>query len=160
MKNKINELLKNKKFVNIAAALLAIVGLILVFSASHKTSTTTKAEETFNSDQYVKALEEKIKTISESISGVEANVSITIESTNEYVYRDTQKTASEKSEQDIVIVKDGSGAEEGLIITEKMPQIRGVVVVVKGADENSVKKIEESVAALLNIRHSKVFVTK
>jgi len=57
-----------------------------------------------------------------------------------------------------IVVDDGSGGQKALIVTEKMPQIRGVVVIAKGATNSQKTAIKEAVAALLNIRSSKISV--
>lgn len=157
MKGKILELLKDKKKTNVIIVFLVIIGLVLVLSSfvSPKTEEKTTDE---NHAEYIKSLEEKIAKIASNVTGLEAEATLTLETGTEYVYLDQNTTESQKNEQSYIVINDGEGGEKALIVTEKMPQIRGVVVIAKGANISQINAIKDAVAALLNVRSSKISV--
>lgn len=157
MKGKILELLKDKKKTNVIIVFLVIIGLVLVLSSfvSPKTEEKTTDE---NHAEYIKSLEEKIAKIASNVTGLEAEATLTLETGTEYVYLDQNTTESQKNEQSYIVINDGEGGEKALIVTEKMPQIRGVVVIAKGANISQMNAIKDAVAALLNVRSSKISV--
>jgi len=157
MKAKFLEILKDKKKTNIIIAFLVVLGVILIVSTFIKEP--EKAEtENLNHSEYIALLEEKIAKIASNVTGLQAEATLTLETGTEYVYLDQNTTEQEKNEQSYIVVDDGSGGQKALIVTEKMPQIRGVVVIAKGATNSQKTAIKEAVAALLNIRSSKISV--
>ncbi len=157
MKAKFLEILKDKKKTNIIIAFLVVLGVILIVSTFIKEP--EKAEtENLNHSEYIALLEEKIAKIASKVTGLQAEATLTLETGTEYVYLDQNTTEQEKNEQSYIVVDDGSGGQKALIVTEKMPQIRGVVVIAKGATNSQKTAIKEAVAALLNIRSSKISV--
>lgn len=158
MKEQIKQLLNSKKAVNALIIALIALGALILASAYLPKGDKKKEEAGLSDDQYSAALEQKIAKIASDITGREASATVTLENGSEYIYLDTQKTGSDKSEQDYIIVKEEGGGENGLLVTEKMPQVRGVVVIAGGADKQQCEAIKESVMALLNLRSSKVCV--
>ena len=60
-----------------------------------------------------------------------------------------------------MIVKNGSGVEECLVVKVFEPKIKGVAVICQGGDDLAVKKaITETVCALFDISSASVSVTK
>lgn len=160
MKERLTSFLKNKSNLNLLIILLVFLGVFLIFfSPTNKKEEKNVSSET-NYTEYSKNLEEKIEKIAESITGKEVTATVTLETGNEYVYLDETKTDTEKNEQTYIIVKDDSGGEKALLVTERMPEIRGVVVIAKGASVSQCESIKESLQALLNIRSSKICVLK
>jgi len=157
MKNNFLKKIKDKKKTNIIIAFLVVLGVILIVSTFIKEP--EKAEtENLNHSEYIALLEEKIAKIASNVTGLQAEATLTLETGTEYVYLDQNTTEQEKNEQSYIVVDDGSGGQKALIVTEKMPQIRGVVVIAKGATNSQKTAIKEAVAALLNIRSSKISV--
>lgn len=160
MKERLTSFLKNKSNLNLLIILLVFLGVFLIFfSPTNKKEEKNVSSET-NYTEYSKNLEEKIEKIAESITGKEVTATVTLETGNEYVYLDETTTDTEKNEQTYIIVKDDSGGEKALLVTERMPEIRGVVVIAKGASVSQCESIKESLQALLNIRSSKICVLK
>ena len=157
MKHKILELLKDKKKTNVLIIYLVVIGGIFTFSSFFEEK-EIKPAETMDYLEYISSLEEKIAGIASQITGVATEANLTLETGTEYVYLDQYTTEELKNEQSYIVIDDGSGGEKALIVTEKMPQIRGVVVVAKGATNQQTEAIKSSVAALLNIRSSKISV--
>lgn len=157
MKHKILELLKDKKKTNVLIISLVVIGGIFTFSSFFEEK-EIKPAETMDYLEYINSLEEKIAGIASQITGVATEANLTLETGTEYVYLDQYTTEELKNEQSYIVIDDGSGGEKALIVTEKMPQIRGVVVVAKGATNQQTEAIKSSVAALLNIRSSKISV--
>lgn len=156
MRNKILKIIKEKQNFNIIIIALIAVGLIF-FASSFSQKEEVKEIEVDHS-KYINELEEKIANIASSIIGTTAKASVTLESGTEYIYLNQNTKELEKTEQTYIILKDNNGGEKPLVVTEKMPQIRGVVVIAPGANEQMQEEIQESISALLNIRSSKVKV--
>ena len=157
MKDKILKLLEDKKKTNIVLLFLVLVGLIFVLMPITKEEEKPSASH-FDHNEYITSLEEKIADIASKIVGGEATATLTLETGTEYVYLDQNTTEEQKKEQSYIVIEDSSGGEKALIVTEKMPLIRGVVVVAKGANNGQVEAVKTAVAALLNIRSSKISV--
>ena len=157
MKHKILELFKDKKKTNVIIIALIAFGLLLSFTSIFEKE-EVRVSQTMDYTQYINGLEEKIASIASQIIGSTAQANLTLETGTEYVYLDQNTIEEQKNEQSYIVIDDGSGGEKALIVTEKMPQIRGVVVVAKGANNAQTEAIKNSVAALLNIRSSKISV--
>lgn len=158
MKHKILELFKDKKKTNVIIIALVVLGALFTFSSFFEETPKSKVVETIDYSTYIKSLEEKIAGIASQIIGGTAEANLTLETGTEYVYLDQNTIEEQKNEQSYIVIEDGQGGEKALIVTEKMPQIRGVVVVAKGATNLETEAIKSSVAALLNIRSSKISV--
>lgn len=121
-------------------------------------------------EDYIERTEKELCSILEDIDGAgRVEVMITLESCYENVYakgHSTQKDVDDSGEQsqlteEYVIVKNGSGTEECLVIKVYEPVVKGVAVVAEGADNAQVKKaITETVCALFDISSNKVSVIK
>ena len=157
MNHKISELFKDKKKTNLIIIALVVLGGIFMFSSIFEKE-ESKVKETIDYTQYIASLEEKIEGIASQIIGSTAQANLTLETGTEYVYLDQNTIEEQKNEQSYIVIDDASGGEKALIVTEKMPQIRGVVVVAIGANDLQTEAIKSSVAALLNIRSSKISV--
>jgi stage III sporulation protein AG len=102
-------------------------------------------------------------------------VAVTLESGSEYVYanntnkstdlaetqNDSQITVkqNDSTEEQYIIIDSGDG-ESALVVTEKLPRIRGVVIVASGANNEQIRQaIVNSVTTALDISSRKVYVT-
>ncbi len=160
--------------------ILGIIGLLLVLISTFNEKQENNEEiQTVNStkyttSEYIDQLENRLETIlSDMLSGRKVSVMITLNSGVEYVYADELKTGAElkndhaayKTEQSdsnqktYVIVKDSKGNENALLITEKMPEVRGVVVVCdEGQSETVSFAVKSAVRSVLDIDESKICV--
>ncbi len=157
--------------------IIGLVGIILIAVSSFipvgsgKTATDTKCQ-TVDAEQYRLKLEKDVKRIVKGITGdSNCTVVITLESGVRYTYADTSQQdkssasgqnleeSSSSSEKSYITVKTADGGEKPLLVTEVMPQVRGVAVVCNGGDnKETVEKIKGSVTAALDITSKRVYV--
>lgn len=182
--DKINimELIKKDKVRNIII-IVGLCGIVLIY-LSTLFSSDNKAEETaaedalyFSATEYEEKLEARLSKIITAITGEEKpEIMVTLESSNQYVYAKDEKSSSSNSteyeegsvkesqnsaddENSYIILKDSNGSQYALKITEIQPEIKGVVVVSKYADDIIVQeKIINAMKTALNISSSKVCV--
>ncbi len=171
--NLIKEKLKKpKNLVIIGVTGIVLIGLSSLFSGKSDTK-SIQTGNTFDCEAYKTTLEENVKDI---VSGItedkKPTVVITLENGIRYSYADDIKNDSttqsgEKSEQTTerketshITVKSSSGDEKALIVTEKMPEIRGVAIICEGGDDEFLsEKIISAVTAALDITRKRVYVT-
>ncbi len=151
----------SKKWLAAAAAaagvLLLILGRFIPSSAVGKKQNDTKADDIA---YYSERLEEKIESLVSKVSGAgEADVVITLDCTDEYVYAQNTKKSEGSSAVDYLVLS-GSDGESGLPVCRIYPTVRGVAVVCGGGRDAAVKKeITELIASALGISASKITVT-
>ena len=169
---RIKEMIKNPK----ALITIGIVGIMLIALTSFFPKTEEKAavkpSTQIDMEEYKKELEAEVADIVAGVTGdKKATVVITLESSIKYSYADstesdTSNSSGEKSEQSsqrksqsYVTVRTSDGGEEALLITEIMPQVRGVAIICKGGDnEILAEKIKNAVKAALNITSQRVYI--
>ena len=175
------ELLKNDKLRNILV-IAGMFGIILIaassfFSSKEKEEPVPDTSEYISVPEYETGLEDKLKHIITAITG-EDNVAVmvTLESDSRYVYaQDNVKKQEENksydgseikesregndSETSLIVLKDKDGTQQALKVTEIKPEIKGVVIVSKKADDPLYKeKILEAAKTALGVSMSKVCV--
>ena len=156
--------------------IIGIVGILLIgFSSfSSKNSESNEKAETYslNTKEYTADLQSRIKEIVVGLSGDKsACVIITLETGIRREYAgETQDSTSRKSGDSVsetdtdkkekaITVKTSDGSEEALIITEYMPQIRGVAIVcTTGGNEQIKQDISDAVTAALGITSKRVYI--
>ncbi|MDF2960027.1 MAG: stage sporulation protein [Paenibacillus sp.] len=137
-------------------------------------STVSKEQNKFQ--EYEEAYESQLKDILTKIVGVgEAEVLVTIESTEEMaVERNTKETQQVTNEKDQhgatrhitdvsrdgeVVLYEVSGGKQPLVLKMIKPKIRGVLVVAKGAENLTVKKmITEAVERGLDVPANRISI--
>lgn len=158
---------------------LGIIGMLLIllssFDIGGKTFTQNSAVETAAPvKDYSVVLEEKIEgLISDMLGGTEVTAMVTLESSVEYVYADEVKTdadvtrdqtalktqQSDSNHKTYVVIKDSEGNEHPVVITEKMPEIKGVVVVCVGGEKTNVASaVRLAVRSALDLAEDKICV--
>lgn len=156
--------------------IIGIVGILLIglssFS-SKKPKSNTEAKASFTDvKEYVTDLQNRIREIVVGLSGDKsATVVITLETGVRREYAgETQDSTSQKSGNSVsetdtdvkkkaITVKTSDGSEEALIVTEYMPQIRGVAIVCKAGGNEQIKKdISDAVTAALGITSKRVYI--
>lgn len=154
---------------------LAFSGIILIFiSTLIPTGKKDKSKTAgVTAEEYSKSVRESVSSIVTGITGdKKPTVVITLESGVRYNYADskesdtsasTNKEAEENrkaTKQSYITVKSSDGGEEPLIVTEIMPEIRGVAIVCRMGDDQTVaEKIQNAVTAALNITSQRVYVS-
>ena len=153
-----------------------ITGILLIFISSFFGNSGQKAEKTdengFSAEEYRIRLEEDIsKLVAEITGSKEVSVVVTLENTVRYSYADIREEISSDKKGDssattdtelkegYITVKTADGGEEALLITENMPEIRGVAIVCDGGDSEVInEKILNTVTAALNITKKRVYI--
>lgn len=151
--------------------IIGIVGIALIGISSFLPSNTEKQTkgQSLNTENYLNKLEQKVKKTVCSITGNnQVSVAITLENSVEYSYADevksdtTEKTQSggtdktDKNETQYITVKLADGSESALLVTEYMPQVRGVTVVCTGTDRS--EDIENALMAMLGVSSRRICV--
>lgn len=162
--------------------IIGIAGILLIFLSSlfggKGNENAAQGTQSFDSEQYVEKLEERIYTMVTGIQGVgKAKVMITLENTTEYIYESEKRettdatkdysdgqTEKEQERNDYernVILVEGSNGKEALLKTTVEPKVKGVVVVCQGGENIEVEKsIIDAVTTALDISSNKVCVAK
>ncbi|WP_394232916.1 stage III sporulation protein AG [Niallia oryzisoli] len=127
-------------------------------------------------EEYEQAYETQIKEALDSIVGVsDVTVVVNVDSTEQKVLETNKKTQTQvtdetdreggkrkvedsSSDEQLVIIQDGE-KEVPIVVETKKPEIRGVLVVAKGAENIQVKKwIKEAVTRALDVPDHRVSV--
>jgi stage III sporulation protein AG len=127
-------------------------------------------------DAYEERYEKELKAALEAIEGVEdVTVVVNLDTTEMKILeknRVSQQQTTEETDreggkrkienhstnEEVVVVRDGDN-ETPIVLTTKKPEIRGVLVVAKGADNLQIKKwIVEAVTRVLNVPSYRVAV--
>ncbi len=162
------QLVKDKKVKIII--IVGILGMVLIFLSEFisddknndmpKSNTETTSYETYADD-----MEEKLRKTLEKIEGVgKAEVMITVNGTEEYIYAQEEKVKNgekdSSSENQYVLI--GSGSEKQALLKKVVnPEISGVVIICEGGDSNIVKeKVYSSVSAIFDISSNNIYVAK
>ncbi|MCI8496908.1 MAG: stage III sporulation protein AG [Clostridiales bacterium] len=168
---------KGRKLLVIAG--IAGIALILLsdFWPSGGGTQTAAAQETTNAE-YAEQLEQKLSVLIGNISGVgKSEIMVTLENGVEYVYANEERKTTDKTEdisdstqrvqqsndveQNVITVDDASGGKKALVRTQIEPQVKGVVVVCEGGDQELVQqRVTNAVTTALNITSRRVCVTK
>lgn len=156
---------------------IGIVGIILIGASSFIPKREEKASVTasgsITAQEYTELLEKQLTEIVREISGDKnPKVLITLETgirreyageTQDELSERTDGTESEKSDdkrETTITVKAADGSETALVVTEYMPQIRGVAIVCNGGGREEISSaIKSAVQAALNITSKRVSVT-
>ena len=173
--DKISEKSRLGKGVLLAVVLLLAGVLMLIMSEIVPEERSVSAETESSTvqaaaDEYAKRLEERLVSIISSIHGAgETRVMVTLESGSENVYLHNYdygenngsdgKNSFERKDEYVIV--DGSSGEQGIVVRQSEPKIRGVAVVCEGGGNQSIKQqITETVTALLDISSARVSVAK
>ena len=160
-----------KNIVLVAVAIFIILLLLVIeFLTPDNTENISKENTEIYSSQYIEKTEKELEALLENISGAgEVKVMITLENCYENVFakgyteKNDNKTDSQKneSEEEYIIIKNGSNNEECLVVKVYEPTVKGVAVIAQGADNTQVKNsITQTVCALFDISTAKVSVEK
>ncbi|MBQ7129360.1 MAG: hypothetical protein IJO19_05175, partial [Clostridia bacterium] len=154
-KNNITELIKkNPKII----VIIGLVGIALIFLSGYfdKSDTNKESAKTkITAEEYCESLEEKLSNQIKDVVGGNVKVMITLESSIEYVYasesknnesevedayaNNNQKSQKEKQiQKNFITCKDENGNEVPLVVTEIMPNVKGVVVACNNGDNDAI----------------------
>ncbi len=171
IKNFIDKFKNPKLLIIIGTVGIALIAFTSFIPSKSESDKISESAINISANEYKNNLENDIKEIVRGITGYDSTVMVTLESGIRYDFADdTKDTVSTVSAQNsisdsrtntksYITVKDSNGGEKALIITEKMPEIRGVAIICIGGDqENIAEKIEGAVCAALNITSKRVYI--
>lgn len=155
--------------------IIGIVGILLIGVSSFlpkKAEQTEIPNSSLDTEEYRTALEKQIRELVVGLTGdKKAKVIITLETGIRREYAgETEDSVSEKSDEQgsnvstdkkekAIKVKTSDGSEEALVITEYMPQIRGVAIVCDTGGSEAIKEaITGAVTAALGITSKRVYI--
>lgn len=172
-KIKLFSLFSKKNIKLILALILMLVAIIIFLNVDKKSETSNTISSSSGSYittlEYCEKLENKLETILSQIDGAgQVKVMVTVEGSPELIYvsdtdtktsTTTNGTTSTTTSSPIIV--SGSGSSNGLIMTEKLPSVKGVIVVSSGAGAVGTKlNILNAIATLLDISTEKITVLK
>lgn len=147
----------------------AVFMLICFWPSGKNDQSIAETKTAVSSQDYAKALEESVANTVKSVVGGKPQVMITLKSGVEYVYANEEKLNSDEDSADSrvkdssekkVVVLDADGKQVPLTVTEIMPNVRGVVIVCNGGNDQSVQSlIKKTVSVALGVETDCVCVT-
>ncbi len=173
-----------KKKIQYLAILLVVIVILTIYFASSggfanksDNKTSQASAQVTAGVQEASSVEQQLKNTLSQIEGAgQVEVMITYESSGEIIPaisvdkqtttttdEDEGRTSTTNTEntQSEVVTVGGSGGNSALVLKEKSPEIRGVIVVAQGADNIRVKlNLLSAVQTLLNISPDQVDVYK
>ena len=170
MQNLIDKLRQDKKLtIVLLIGVIGVVMLIFVRSDSETKTSPEKSEMTTTAATYStydieKIFENKLTGIISQINGAgKTSVVVSVASSGEYVYAKNIKTENDNDsmseDSEIVIYESQNGADEGLVISIKSPDVIGVAIVCEGGESSVVKaEITKLVTSLFGIGADRVYV--
>lgn len=163
---------------------LGLIGMGLIFCSEmipQKQTTQTleiREDKELDNQAYIQETEQKLCEIIGQIDGVgECSVMVTLQEGSRNVYASEKKTSTEKSrdssdtemlrtqddnasENKLVLVEDEKGVSRPVVEKVIEPQIKGVVVVCRGAKSAKVcEQVTQAVTTVLGIRSTQVCVS-
>jgi stage III sporulation protein AG len=146
--------------------LLGAVGVLLVFwgyfspGGGEKEVFTEKNENSFKTMEYISDIENKIRSITEKITGsTDVSVIVSTESGTEYVYVSNESAAGDKNTREYITVKNESGRYELVLAKEVYPEIKGISIACPGGDSSTVqRKIINSISTAFGISKNRICI--
>lgn len=161
-KSKFFNKLKNIKHLDIIIVVIFVCILLLIyFSDSFSVSQKTDNNDRFTSySSYTKDLETRLSNVLSKIDGAgKVSVMITLDGSPELIIAYNTEESNEIFDTDdnsiikkepIIITQNGSSTP--LILSEKLPNVKGVIIVAEGANDVAVKlNLLSATTKLLNI---------
>ncbi len=149
-----NENPKKIKKEYVAAVLLFVAVVAVAFFTFNKSGSSEAKSDT---EYYVSSLEAKLEKAISGIEGVKnAKVVISVNGAVEKVYQKDEKSVTENGRTTVTASTVFSGGKP-IQIGEKYPEICGILVVLKGANDLSVKmNVLDAVTAVFDISCDKI----
>ena len=162
--SKLNEFTeKIKKIKGIEFIIVGIIGVLIIFLlfSDGSFSVSSKNDKALSIDEYVSSLENRLESTLSQVSGAgKVKVAITVEGGKKTVIA-----------TDVTTIKDGSQLQitetpvlvggKVVVLSEKYPEITGVIIVASGADNLFVKMdLLTAATTLLSVDETKVQILK
>lgn len=168
------KLFSGKNLKIIVLVIICIIGIMLFLKMTSTKSTSSKSTTVSSSSykttlEYSEILENKLENLLSQIKGAgNVKVMISLEGSPELVYAmdsnekvSNNQNGSTTTSASSPILIENKGSSSPLILTEKLPKVKGVIVVSTGASDISIKlDILNSVSTLLDISIDKINVLK
>lgn len=148
---------------------LLLIGIGLIFLLVPTSSSKEKSPDAVPSteeDFSVKALEEQLEDILAQIDGAgQVNVMLTVESGMKRIFaqdgRLEQQSGSVQKESETVVISNGNGIQETVLVQQIYPRFQGALVVAEGGGDPTIRLyLTEAVAALTGLGADKISVCK
>ena len=130
----------------ILLAVIGIIGILLVIigTVGEKKKESTASENLSSKNpstlEYIEGLENKLRTITEQITGSnDVKVIVSISSGTEYVYVSNEEFDENYSAKEYITVRPENGSDELILLKEVYPQVTGVSVACRGGDDPEVQ---------------------
>lgn len=175
-RKKVEELLKSlagdKKLLRIVF-FLGIGGILLIYLSTlfptgdrpaQEQDPEPAAEESEGWQEYQARLEQDLRRVVSAITGEEnPEVMVTLENAGRSVYaadaRETQQEGSRESQSSHVVLEDEKGGQHGLAVTRMQPEVKGAVIVCRGAGSPALReKLVNAARTVLGISSARVCV--
>lgn len=161
---KIGSISEGKKLAGLL--LLGALGLLLVFfgyfspGKKEDEAAVKKEENSFSAMEYISEIENKIRSMTEKITGsTDVSVIVSAESGTEYVYVSNEDARGEETSREYITVKNESGRYELVLAKEVYPEIKGISIACPGGDNVKVrKKILDSVSTAFGISKNRICI--
>lgn len=168
------KLFSGKNLKIIVLVIICIIGIMLFLKMTSTKSTSSKSTTVSSSSykttlEYSEILENKLENLLSQIKGAgNVKVMISLEGSPELVYAmdsnekvSNNQNGSTTTSASSPILIENKGSSSPLILTEKLPKVKGVIVVSTGASDISIKlDILNSVSTLLDVSIDKINVLK
>ncbi|MBE5735799.1 MAG: hypothetical protein E7356_00350 [Clostridiales bacterium] len=163
---------KAKIILLLVLAIIAVMMIVLSYSKDEKLSSkeTLSTSSYLSTLDYCEQIELRLKSIISQIDNAgDVEVMVTVDGSPEYVYASDNNSTSSSNSSGITssssssspIIVGAGASSSALILTESLPDIKGVIVVATGAGNVAVKlDILNAVSTLLGISRDKVSVLK
>ena len=131
--------------------MMILLGIVMMLLPIQKADVPTSSD-LYKNDTYITEMEMRVKEMLKDVAGAgECVVTITLASggKKEYVREDGK----------VLVITDNEGNQSAVVSKENMPEIGGVTIASKGADQLNVRNnIIHSVSTLLGIGTNKICV--
>ena len=164
--NFLEQLKKGKKTEWVIVVVLVIVSLIIYTSASSLFKSEDKQSQ-LTTNEYVKSLEIRLGEVLSDVKGAgKVSVMVTVESGSEIIIAtsteektNTSSGTSNSNQSSTIVEKPIIIGDEPVVLIEKLPKIKGVIVVAQGAGNIQVRlELLKAVQAVLEVDANNVEV--
>ncbi len=180
----LTRLAENKRYRTVLVVIgLGLIGAIFLSGFWQKEKVTedeirtTAASTDQTMEEYAAQLEDSLTEMLQNIKNVgEVQVMVTIAKGVENVYATEEKTSkqvtndrnsdtdtknqeNDNTETTYILLKDSSGGQQAITVTQIQPVVKGVVVVCEGGDQIAVRQqVVQAVTTALDLSSAKVCV--
>jgi hypothetical protein len=147
-------------------AVIGLIGVLLIIIGTvgekkrSDTETGAGTEKNLSTLEYIETLENKIRTITEQITGSDnVKVIVSIASGPEYVYVSNEELDENYSAKEYITVKTENGSDALILLKEIYPKVEGVSVACPGGDNPSLQaKLIEVISTALDVSSNRICI--